>query len=269
MSGKKIVHVKLSGPKRTNQQALDKINETLELQYKNSKPCDFDDLDLGSQNEDSDSSNLNNSSGTRSVRIDDYDSNFFPEGDDPILDQDCAPGLPEDPITGDVILTEEAFNEASSDFCDPPAYDFSGLNPDEPDPSPPAVDVDAIQSCIDSALDKANKIDENNKLLGRWSMIENFLQEVLYHYDIVWEYQRNLRDRWISKVNLFSDGSPTNIGAVVQALTYNEEARVLSSQIAQSEEDFEADKRIFLSNNPIFTQDLFKLSVLQIEEIES
>jgi hypothetical protein len=181
MSGKKIAHVKLSGPKITNQQALDKINETLELQYKNSKPCDFDGLNLDSQEDDSDSSNLNNSSGTRSVRIDDYDSNFFPEGDDPILDQDCAPGLPEDPITGDVILTEEAFNEASSDFCDPPAYDFSGLNPDEADPSPPPVDVDAIQSCIDSALDKSNKIDDNN--------LEEITTKGITHEDVLEELE--------------------------------------------------------------------------------
>ena len=271
MSGKKIAHVKLSGPKITNQEALDRINETLELQYKNSNPCDFDGLDLISQENDgeSDTSNLNNRTGTSSTRIDEYDSNFFPEGDDPILDQDCAPGLPEDPITGDVILTEEAFNEASSDFCDPPAYDFSGLNPDEPDPEPTPVDVDAIQSCIDSALDKANKIDENNKLLGRWSMIEKFLEEVLYHYEIVWEYQRELKERWQNKVTLFQEGSPTNIGAVVQALTYNDEARILNSQILQSEEDFKSVKNIFLENNPIFTKDLFNLSVLQIEEIEA
>lgn len=270
MSGKKIAHVKLSGPKKTNQEALDKINEILDLQYKNSKPCDFDGLDLISQenDEESDSSNLNNSSGTRSTRLDEYDSNFFPEGDDPILDQDCIPGLPEDPITGDVILTEEAFKEASSDFCDPPAYDFSELNPDQPDPEPQEVDVDAIQSCIDSALDKANKIDENNKILGRWSMIEKFLEEVLYHYEIVWEYQRELKERWESKATLVQRGIITNIGAVAQALTYNDEARILSSQIIQAEKDFEYLKRIFLENNSIFTNEIFNLSVIQIEEIE-
>jgi len=261
MSGKKIVHVKISGPKLSNKEAIDKINQTLSEQYKNSKPCDFDGLDEVSQDTD-------NGAGTpATTRIDDYDSNFYPEGDDPILDQDCAPGLPEDPITGDVILTKDAFDDSKDDFCDPPAYDFSGLNPDEPDPEAPPVDVDSIQACIDSALEKADKIDNNSKLLGRWSMIEKNLEEILYHYEIIWEYQKNFTEKIRNRISFNTSGSPTSPQAIIQALTYDDQAKELDIQITKSQTLLDSDKNIFLQNNTIFTIDLFNLTVLDLEDI--
>ena len=72
MSGKKVEHVKIGSEKKSLGESLDKINEILDKQYKTCKPCDFEDLDEN----------------IRSERIDDYDANFFPDGDDPIVDDD-------------------------------------------------------------------------------------------------------------------------------------------------------------------------------------
>jgi len=249
MSGKKIVHVKIGGDEKTNQQALEDINSMLAKQNQGSNPCDFDGVDEN----------------TSSERIDEYDSNFFPDGDDPILDPDCDTGIPEDPITGDAISTKESFEDIQGDFCDPPAYDFSGLNPDEPDPEPAPVDVDAIQACMDSALTKTKKIDEDSKLLSRWQNIEKSLDEIYYHYDVVWEYQRTLAETWRARVPVSSGGDPNNLDLAILILTYKDQEEIKSGEILSEEEKIGNDKKLFLENNPLLTDNIFTFSVLDAE----
>ena len=249
MSGKKIVHVKIGGDEKTNKEALDDINSMLSKQNQGANPCDFDGTDEN----------------TSSERLDDYDANFFPDGDDPILDPDCAIGIPEDPITGDPISTKESFDDIQEDFCDPPAYDFSGLNPDDPDPEPAPVDVDAIQACMDSALSKTKKIDEDSKLLSRWQMIEKNLEEIHYHYEVVWEYQRTLAETWRARVPVSSGGDPNNLDLAIQILTYNDQEGAKNLEILLQEEKLENDKKLFLENNSILTSNVFNFSVLDVE----
>lgn len=249
MSGKKIVHVKIGGDEKTNEQALSDINSMLAKQNQGANPCDFDGVDEN----------------TSSERIDDYDSNFFPDGDDPIIDPDCDTGIPEDPITGDPISTKESFDDIQDDFCDPPAYDFSGLNPDDPDPEPTQVDVDAIQACMDSALAKTNKIGEDSKLLGRWQMIEKSLEEIHYHYEVVWEYQRTLAETWRSRVPVSEGGDPKNLDLAIQILTYRDQEEIKNTEILLQEEKIKDDKQLFLENNPLLTENIFSFSVLDAE----
>lgn len=255
MSGKKIVHVKIGGDEKTNKQALEDVNSMLAKQNQGAKPCDFEGLD----------ESINSDVSTKSERIDDYDSNFFPDGDDPILDPDCDTGIPEDPITGDPISTKESFDDIQGDFCDPPAYDFSGLNPDEPDPEPAPVDVDAIQACMDSALAKTKKIDEDSKLLARWQNIEKSLDEIHYHYDVIWEYQRTLAETWRSRVPVSTSGDPNSLDLAIQILTYNDQEETKSIEILLQEEKLSDDKKLFLENNASLTDNIFNFSVLDAE----
>ena len=249
MSGKKVVHVKIGGDDGSVSEALDKINSILDKQNLNSKPCDFEDIDEN----------------TKSDRLDDYDSNFFPDGDDPIVDEDCLPGVPEDPITGDPIVTKDTFSDVTEDFCDPPAYDFSDNNPDENDPEPAPVDVDAIEACIDSALGKSKKIEDDSKLLARWQMIEKNLEEILYHYEIIYEYQKSLSDNWRNRVSVNSGGDPNNLGIAISILTYNDQIIELDREILNQQEKYNNDKKVFLENNEIFAEDLFLLTILDTE----
>lgn len=134
MNGTQIVHVKIGDGEINLDGALEKINSILKTQNSNTNPCDFKDVDEN----------------TSSERIDAFDANFYPDGDDPIIDDDCLPGIPEDPITGDPILTKSSFDETLEDFCDPPVYEFK--REEVNDPEPPSVDVDAIDACVSSAL---------------------------------------------------------------------------------------------------------------------
>jgi hypothetical protein len=249
MSGKKVVHVKIGGEKESVSEALDKINNILDKQNVNSKPCDFEDIDEN----------------TKSDRVDDYDSNFFPDGDDPIVDEDCLPGVPEDPITGDPIVTKDTFNDVTEDFCDPPAYDFSDNNPDEEDPEPAPVDVDAIEACIDSALTKSKKIEDDSKLLARWQMIEKSLEEIHYHYEIIYEYQKSLSENWKNRVPVNEGGDPSNLDLAISVLTYNDQSIELDKIIKDQEEKYNNDKTLFVENNPEFTDNLFLLSIPDTE----
>jgi hypothetical protein len=263
MSGKKIAHVKLGGPSITNDQALSDINRVLQDQLKNSKKCDFKDLDLLDIDiPDFDSNgDFLGLGGFRSDRQDGYDANFFPDGNDPIVNDDCDPGLPEDPITGDIISTKQDFEDVADDFCDPPAYDFSGINPDQEDPEPPRVDVDAIQSCIDSALEKANKIDAKNRETARWQMIERNLEEILYHYEIIFEYQKSLLQSWENRFPASNGGDLTNYELGVLILTLIDQETEITAQIEKEQTNIDALKSLFLSNNNVFTQNLFDLRV--------
>ena len=249
MSGKKVVHVKIGGEEGSISEALDKINNILNKQNVNSKPCDFEDIDEN----------------TKSDRIDDYDSNFFPDGDDPIVDEDCLPGVPEDPITGDPIVTKETFNDVTEDFCDPPAYDFSDNNPDETDPEPAPVDVDAIEACIDSALTKSKKIEDDSKLLARWQMIEKNLEEIYYHYEIIYEYQKSLSENWKNRIPVNEGGDPSNLDLAISVLTYNDQSIELEKLIKDQQEKYNNDKTLFIENNPIFTENLFLLTIPDTE----
>jgi hypothetical protein len=254
MSGKKVVHVKIGGEDGSISKALDKINNILNKQNVNSNPCDFKDVDEDTIDEN-----------TKSVRIDEYDSNFFPDGDDPIIDEECLPGVPEDPITGDPITTRETFNDISEDFCDPPAFDFSDDIPDENDPEPTPVDVNSIEGCINSALDKSKKIEEDSKLLARWLMIEKNLEEILYHYEIIYEYQKSLSENWKNRIPANEGGDPSNFGIAINILTYNDQIIELDKQILNQQEKYNADLKVFLENNEIFTEDLFLLNILDTE----
>lgn len=249
MSGKKVVHVKIGGEEGSISKALDKINNILDKQNFNSKPCDFEDIDEN----------------IKSDRIDDYDSNFFPDGDDPIVDEDCLPGVPEDPITGDPIATKDTFNDVTEDFCDPPAYDFSDNNPDETDPEPAPVDVDAIEACIDSALTKSKKIEDDSKLLARWQMIEKGLEEIHYHYEIIYEYQKSLSENWKNRIPVNEGGDPSNLDLAISVLTYNDQSIELGKLIKDQEEKYNNDKTLFIENNPEFTENLFLLSIPDTE----
>lgn len=281
MSGKKIVHVKLGGPSITNDQALDDINRVLGDQLKNSKKCDFKDLDLNGDAEDGSDigrglefdsdDNFSGLGRFASDRQDGYDANFFPDGDDPIVNDDCDPGLPEDPITGDIISTKSDVEEISGEFCDPPAFDFSGINGltgsnvDEADPEAPSVDVDAIQACIDSALEKTNKIDQKNKETARWQVIERFLEEILYHYEIIFEYQKALQDAWQLRFPFSNGASLSEYELGISILTLTDQEPILEQQVQQEVTDIENVYSLFLSNNPVFTRKLFDLSFADTE----
>ena len=169
MNKQEIVHVKIGGDDISLDGALEKINGILKKQNKNSNPCSFKDLKEDSPDSDTLGESDSDKSGesvddiTRSVRIEDFDSNFYPDGDDPIIDDDCLQGFPEDPITGDQILTKEGFEDSLDDFCDPPNYNFNEPTDQNPtdqnpnDPIPPAVNPDDIDACVASALEKSRE----------------------------------------------------------------------------------------------------------------
>ena len=247
MNGKKIAHVKIGGDEINLDKALEKINNLLKKQNQNSKPCDFEGVDENTQSE----------------RIDAFDSNFYPDVDDPIIDDDCLPGIPEDPITGDPISTKDNFNESIEDFCDPPVYEFN--REEEPDPDPTPVDIDSINSCISSALDKSKKLEDDIKLLARWQMIERSLEEILYHYEAVYEYQLSLSENWRNRVPVNEGGDPSNLDIGIQILTYNDQIRIYNEELSSQIEKYNNDKKIFLENNNIFTDDLFLFNVYDTE----
>jgi hypothetical protein len=242
MSGTSIVHVKIGGEKKTNKEALDTINSMLDKQYASTKPCDGDK--------------------PSSERIDEYDANFYPDGDDPI--DDCNTGFPEDPITGDPIITEESINDIGDDFCDPPPSDYSNLNPNEEEPPPSNVDIGAIQDCLDSAFEKADKIDKNTNLLGRWQMIERYLEEIYYHYRVIWEYQKSLVDNWRSRITP-SGGDPTDFELAFEILSLQNQEKNIEADIQNKNRELEDDRTIFLEKNPDVTDLIFALNGFDIE----
>lgn len=283
MDGSKILHVRIDVPDLTPDEAIKKINESLKKQYKNSKPCDFKDrteLEKDSQEEartlaaGNNNTNINNQDNIESNfivgRTDNYDSQFFPDGNDPI-DQDCTPRLTQDSITGDIIITKENIENILKDFCDPDALDLSetGANQEDnvPDSSlePPKIDIKAIQACLDSALEKSQKIEDDSKIVSRWQTIERNLEEIFYHYDIIYEYQKTLAETWRSRRSFPLDGSPGNLQISIRALTYLDQERELSRDISFAEEDYNNSKKIFLQTNSIFTDKLFSISIPDTE----
>lgn len=272
MAGSKIVHVKIGGPEKSNEQALSDINDILQKQNKGSKECDFDNLgdtgtiDTGTQNpKDGISTTAQDlKDGFSSKRLDAYDANFYPDGEDPIVDQDCNPPVPEDPITGDPVFTKELFDSIENDFCDPLPTDQTRKifnDPEAPEPEPTSVDAEAIKACINSAFEKANKIDEDSKSLARWSMVERSLEEIYYHYEIIWEYQKSLADTWIARSSTGTEDTPNTLGLVIRVLTNTEIERLNKIQIEEKQKIVDADKKIFLDNNNVFTEEIFTLTV--------
>ena len=500
LSGERIVHVKLLWPTLTNEQALENINKTLESQLKNSKECDYKDLDftgeggddLEQRGTDADSNNGGNNEllregnlgengigtglpdfqanpdfpglniglngdisiladlgigasgnladtgisnlipintigalnptdtisgiiptnaglntspigtiselgipsfgsnegltrlgipsfspegnflglgGFRSVKQESYDSIFFPEGDDPIVTNDCEPILPEDPITGDIIATKQNIEEIAREFCDPPPFILSkanlqggptpaidpntgfplvdpntglaidpqtglpisnigtigttgdigaigipqgigtpqaigaigpapeegqvivpstfsaptgpgpnfsgnglgqnildiGTEEPEPEPEPEPVDIAAIQACIDSAIEKTNKIDEKNKDTARWQIVEKFLEEILYHYEIIFEYQKTLQETYQNRSPVSSGANLSDLELGSLILTLKNQEEDLQLQIDRENLTFGNSKTIFLSNNAIFTSKVFDLTIADTE----
>ena len=153
----------------------------------------------------------------------------------------------------------------TEDFCDPPAYDFSDNNPDETDPEPAPVDVDAIEACIDSALTKSKKIEDDSKLLARWQMIEKSLEEIYYHYEIIYEYQKSLSENWKNRIPVNEGGDPSNLDLAISVLTYNDQSIELEKLIKDQQEKYNNDKTLFIENNPIFTENLFLLTIPDTE----
>ena len=247
MNKTQIVHVKIGGDEINLDGALKKINSLLKDQNKNSNPCDFKDIDENTQSE----------------RIDGFDANFYPDGDDPIIDDDCLPGIPEDPITGDPILTKSSFDDVLDEFCDPPVYEFKRDELNNPDP--PTVDVNAIDACVNSALEKGKKLEDDVKLLARWQMIERNLEEILYHYEAVYEYQKSLYDNWISRVPVNEGGDPSDFQIGISILTYNDQILIYQKELINQIQNYNNDKTVFLNNNNIFTENLFLLDVYDTE----
>jgi hypothetical protein len=252
MNGTQIAHVKIGGDELSIDGALKKINSLLKDQNKNLKPCqEFD-------NED----DINPPS--LAERIDEFDANFFPDGDDPIVDDDCLPGVPEDPITGDPILTKSSFDEGADDFCDPPDYKFEPSE-EVPDPEPPSVDVSAIDACISSALDKSKKLEDDIKILARWQNIERSLEEILYHYEGIYEYQKSLYNNWIARAPKSEGADPSDLGLGLQILTYNDQINEYNKDLIDLAKKYDSDRSIFLENVEVFTDNLFLLNLSDLD----
>lgn len=227
MGNGKGIHFKLLGTKQSNKEAKRKIDKQIKDNNEWTNPCDYieyyDSVDVDGESDfEFDPTNPSSTSERIPKGLsefsdnEDYDSNFYPDGDDPLLDQDCLPGSPEDPITGDPIYTTESFASVEDDFCDPLPSDFiENRGPEIDDIDTPVPDSTAIQSCLDSAVAKTNDIKDKLSLLGRYQVVENSLEEILYHYQPIYEYQKSLVEEWES-VKSQSDGIDLldiNIGA--------------------------------------------------------
>ena len=247
MNKTQIVHVKIGGDEISIDGALEKINSLLKKQNENSNPCDFKDIDENTQSE----------------RIDGFDANFYPDGDDPIIDDDCLPGIPEDPITGDPILTKSSFDDVLDEFCDPPVYEFKREEVNNPES--PSVDVNSIDACVNSALEKGKKLEDDVKVLARWQMIERNLEEILYHYEAIYEYQKSLYDNWLSRVPKNEGGDPSDFQIGISILTYNDQILIYQKELINQIQNYNNDKTVFLNNNDIFTENLFLLDVYDTE----
>jgi hypothetical protein len=206
MGNGKGIHFKLRGPKQSNREAKKKIDKQIKNNNEWTNPCDYveyydsidSDFDFDFDPTDPSSTSERLSKGlTEFVDNEDYDSSFYPDGDDPLLDQDCLPGSPEDPITGDPIYTNESFASVEEDFCDPIPSDYiENRGEEDEDIDTPVPDTNAIQSCLDSAISKTNDIKDKLSLLARYQIAEDNLYEIMYHYQPIYEYQKSLYEEW-------------------------------------------------------------------------
>ena len=259
MNGKQIVHIKIGGDEVDFTSAISKINKVLKDQYSNSNPCDFKDfLDDG---DDTESDRDRNKRGITSTdRADGFDANFYPDGDDPVqVDDDCFAGIPEDPITGDPIATKINFNNIIDDFCDTPPYRFQSVESQDPDV--PDVDVDAIDSCLNSALDKTKQLEKDVKELSRWQNIERSLEEILYHYEPIYEYQKSLYESWNKRSSQESSGKPNDREIAIKALIYNDQLIGYRSDILKQKGDYKYISRLFLESSNLFNDRIFLIDI--------
>ena len=245
MAGTRIVHVKIGGEELSFDKLIKKINKLLKDQYANAKPCDFNksmdlrDFSRGARDlEDEDEINLDEiiDVGT----FDEFDGNFYPDGDDPVqINDDCFAGVPEDPITGDPISTKQKFEQITEEFCDPVDIPQSPLeDPVEvPDPVTEDVDVEAIEGCLNAALEKTNQLQDEVKKLSRWQSIERSLEEILYHYEAIYEYHKTLASEWRKDASKGTAGADSDLGIAIQALTYRDQLSNYREQILQEERD--------------------------------
>ena len=247
MGGTRIVHVKIGGEEISFDKLIKKINKLLKDQYANAKPCDFNksmdlrDFSRGARDRDLDEREKINLDEIIDVgTFDEFDGNFYPDGDDPVqINDDCFAGVPEDPITGDPISTKQKFEQITEEFCDPIDIPQSPLeDPVEvPDPVTEDVDVEAVEGCLNTALEKTNQLHDDVKKLSRWQSIERSLEEILYHYEAIYEYHKTLASEWRKDASKGTAGENSDLGIAIQALTYRDQLSNYQDQILQEEKN--------------------------------
>jgi hypothetical protein len=218
MKDKAPLYFKIKGNGLNVEEANKKIEDLLKNNKINRSSEDFKEFKGSIEyNESRDSDNETDSEGSlnsddfpefifNSEKIGEYDSEFFPDGDDPLIDQDCLSVFAEDPITGDPIVTKENFEEILEEFCDPlPSPDFKETRGPEikidETPIKNEVNVKAIQDCLDNTTDKINNLKKNTEDLARWQNLERYLEEISYHYQPIYEYQKALANIWKSRID--------------------------------------------------------------------
>ena len=80
--------------------------------------------------------------------------------------------------------------------------------------------------------EKSKKIEDDSKLLARWNLIERSLEEIFYHYEIIYEYQKTLSEKWRNRIPVNPGGAPGNIDLVISILTYNDSIKEIDKEIA-------------------------------------
>jgi len=299
----KILHVKLVGPDITIQQAEERVKKSSEAQRKNLKDCETKDVNEkegAGSNSSTDSSNnqkvnvggiLPNDYETEKYK--DYDYDFIRDkktgeaNEDPAIEDDNCNVIAEDPITGDPIVTKESIEGILDEFCDPEPSDLSGLdielntgagsdiNSNEEKENEDAqvsedfseAQINEIEGCLDSTIVKYEKIDKRTLELARWKNIEKNLEEINYHYEIVWEYQKTLYEEWTGRLsgNQTQTGDGSNLDLAISILTYTDIIRETEREVFFATEDYNTTKKLFLENNNIFTENIFLFTIPETE----
>jgi len=281
MAGTRIVHVKIGGEEISFDKLIKKINKLLKDQYANAKPCDFNksldlrDFSRGARNNELDEEEEINLDEIIDVgTFDEFDGNFYPDGDDPVqINDDCFAGIPEDPITGDPIATKQKFEQITEEFCDPIEESDIPQSPLEdpievPDPVTEDVDVEAIEGCLNAALQKTDQLQDEIKKLSRWQSIERSLEEILYHYEAIYEYHKTLASEWKKNASDGTVGANSDLGIAIQALTYRDQLSNYSEQILQEQGDYSNDKKDFLGAFKIFNDKIFNINIAVLDLTE-
>ena len=293
------VYYKIKKDFSNNKDAKKNIKKVLDSIYSNSSGCDFKDFAGGVSDEDRDndldreddlnlkdrnlrSPNPINDDGERMknqlssyIPYEDNDALFFPDGVDPLINADCDPVLTEDPITGDVILTEEAIQEIidQNEFCDPEpdaANNAEDIVAAELDVDPGAIEFDTlkIESCIDEAIKASSSIEFDVKNLARWQVVSNYLEEIYYHYDVIFEYQSKLKQYWEEKEKSKTFGPDKDLGSALSALMYDDKAKDIERQILYETKDYDYYISTFLETVTIFNKNLFLVTTDKLEADE-
>lgn len=303
MANGKILHVKLVGPDITIQQAEERVKKNLENQKKNLKECETKDTNEKEGNGGTGGTGSSNNpkvnvggiipSDYDSEKYRDYDLGFILDkktgevNEDPVIENDNCNVIPEDPVTGDPIVTKESIEGILDEFCDPDPSDLtgldiglntgagSGINSDQEkeneevqvNPDFAEKQVNEIEGCLDSTITKYEKIDKRTLELARWKNIEKNLEEINYHYEIIWEYQKTLYEEWTNRLNAnqIQNDSNLNLNLAISILTYTDIIRETEREVFFTTEEFNNSKKLFLENNKIFTENLFLLTIPDTE----